>query len=232
MPLRPRPAALRTEAKRAPQVWDLPVRLFHWLLVALIAGAWWTADHGQMQIHRPIGYAIAGLLAFRLWWGVAGSSTARFSGFVKGPRAVVRYAVALARGGDAPGPPGHNPMGGWSVVGLLSLLTAEVGLGLFSVDVDGVESGPLADRVSFEAGRLAAHWHHWLFNGLLALIALHLLAIAAYALRRDNLLGPMLTGRKASAAAPGLRPAAPWRLWAGIILGLLAAVALAKGLKL
>jgi cytochrome b len=212
-------------------VWDLPIRAFHWLLVLLIAAAWWTADHDQMQLHRPIGYAIAGLLAFRLWWGVAGASTARFTGFVRGPRTVARYAAALLRGRVEPGPPGHNPMGGWSVVALLSILVAEVGLGLFTVDVDGVESGPLADRVSFEAGRFAAHWHHWLFNGLLALIVLHLCAIAVYALRKDNLIGPMITGRKASIER-GMQPVAPWRLVVGIVLAVLVAVALAKGLRL
>ncbi len=211
------------------RVWDGPIRIFHWSLAVLLPLAWWTAQQGQMGWHRLIGYAIAGLLAFRLWWGVAGGSTARFAGFVKGPRTVARYAASLFRGSE-PGPPGHNPMGGWSVLALLTLLIAEVGLGLFSVDVDGEASGPLADRVSFDAGRFAAHWHHLLFNGLLALIGLHLCAIAFYAaVKRDNLIGPMLTG--VGARGEGFRPAARWRLWAGLALAGGVALALAKGLK-
>jgi cytochrome b len=215
------------------RVWDRPVRLFHWAIVILIALAWWTAKQGEMTWHRPIGYAIAGLLAFRLWWGVAGGSTARFSDFVKGPRAVAAYARSLARPDPDPGPPGHNPMGGWSVVALLGVLIAEVGLGLFSVDVDGDASGPLADRVSFETGRLAAHWHHWLFNGLLGLIGLHLCAIAFYALvKRDNLVGPMLTGSKpAPPGTKGLVGAPWWRFWMGVALAVVVAGALASGLR-
>jgi cytochrome b len=201
-------------------------------VVVLIAGAWWTAEHDQMQLHRTIGYVIAGLLVFRLWWGVAGSSTARFASFVKGPATVARYARSLIRGRSESDGLGHNPMGGWSVVALLSVLAAEVALGLFSVDVDGLESGPFADRLSFDEGRVAAHWHHWLFNGLLVLICLHLLAIGLYAVRRENLIGPMLTGHKAAVRASDFKPAPWWRLLAGAILAFVVATALARGLKI
>ena len=139
------------------KVWDAPIRLFHWLIVILIALAWWTAENDQMLWHKRLGYSIAGLLLFRLYWGVVGASTARFSNFVKGPLEVVRYAGGLFKRPSDAGPPGHNPMGGWSVVALLGLMSAIVGFGLFSVDVDGEESGPFADRVSFDTGRLAAH---------------------------------------------------------------------------
>jgi cytochrome b len=223
---------------RAPiQVWDAPIRLFHWLIVVLIALAWWTAQNGQMQWHKRLGYAIAGLLLFRLYWGVVGISTARFSRFVKGPATVARYARGLLKRPSIAGPPGHNPMGGWSVIALLGAIGGIVGLGLFSVDVDGEESGPFADRVSFEAGRFAAHWHHLLFNGLLALIVLHLCAVAFYAVvKRDNLIGPMITGKRraeteAETETEGAVTAPLWRLFLGAALGVAFAVMLALGFK-
>jgi cytochrome b len=212
------------------KVWDAPVRVFHWAIVILIAAAWWTAENDQMQWHRLCGYAVAGLLAFRLWWGFAGGSTARFSAFMKGPRAVFAYAASLLRRKTAPEVPGHNPMGGWSVAALLVLMAAVVGSGLFSVDVDGIESGPLAARISFEAGRAAAHWHQVLFNGLLALIALHVAAIAFYAVvRRDNLVGPMVTGSKRGGDEDqGLQSAQFWSFALGLIIAVLVAVVLAR----
>jgi cytochrome b len=222
------------QAGRRVRIWDRPTRLFHWLIVVLIALAWWTAQNGQMQWHKRLGYAIAGLLVFRLYWGIVGGSTARFASFLKGPGAVARYAAGLLKRPSTVGPPGHNPMGGWSVAALLAVMAAVVGFGLFTVDVDGEESGPLADRISFDAGRFAAHWHHQLFNGLLALIAIHLLAIAFYAVvKRHNLIGPMLTGRgRAAEGAGDLRSASAWRLGLGAVLAALFAVALARGFRL
>jgi len=116
---------------------------------------------------------------------------------------------------------------------MLGLLIAQVGLGLFSVDIDGFESGPLSDRVSFEAGRWAAAWHHRTFNALLALIALHLVAIAAYAaFGRKNLLGPMITGRrKAGAHDAPFRSGSPLALALAVALAAAAAWAVARGLR-
>ena len=215
------------------RIWDLPVRLFHWVIVVLIALAWWTAENDQLRWHLLIGDAIAGLLVFRLCWGLFGSSTARFSHFLKGPNAVARYAAGLFRRPAQVGPPGHNPMGGWSVVALLALMAAIVGLGLFSVDVDATASGPLADHVSFDHGRVAAHWHHLLFDGLLAFIALHLLAIAFYTLaKRDNLVGPMITGRKSMVEGGGLRSGRWPLLLFAAGLGVVVAAFLLNGAKI
>jgi cytochrome b len=193
------------------KIWDAPTRWVHGLIIVLIGLAWWTESHDQMDWHVRIGCALLGVVVFRLVWGVFGGVTSRFSSFVRGPRTVWRYAQKLARGGGSETGVGHNPMGGWSVLALLGVMAAEIGFGLFCVDVDGLESGPLADRVSFQAGRAAAHWHTVLFNALLALIVLHLCAIAFYGVvRRDNLIGPMLTGRKRLSAAAdetGVTPA-------------------------
>lgn len=177
------------------RVWDLPIRMFHWTLVLLLGASWWTAEQSMLEWHRVSGYCILALVLFRLLWGVFGSTTARFTGFVKGPMAVVRYARNDMFSRKASVAAGHNPLGGWSVVLMLAALLGQTLLGLFAVDIDGMESGPLATYVSFDTGRLAAEIHGALFNILLALIALHILAIAFYMIvKRTDLLTPMILG--------------------------------------
>ncbi len=113
---------------------------------------------------------------------------------------------------------------------MLALLTVELGLGLFTVDVDGDQPGPLAKFISFDQGRAVAQWHHWVFNGLLALIGLHLAAIVFYAaIKRDNLIGPMLTGAKSHAGDPApMRPAPLWRLAAAVLVSMIATVLIVR----
>ena len=119
-----------------------------------------------MDWHRWAGFAVLGLLVFRLSWGVLGGSTARFSHFVKGPGAAFAYLKGLF--GRKAGPAaGHNPLGGWSVVALILTLIAVVVFGLFAEDVDGIESGPLARFVDFDTGRMASKLHHLSFDVLL-----------------------------------------------------------------
>jgi cytochrome b len=203
------------EAPPAPQrirLWDWPIRLMHWSLALLMPALWWTWKYDRLQLHELLGYITLGLLAFRLYWGFAGSSTARFSSFVRGPRAIWAYVR-----GTRPEPVvGHNPLGGLSVVALLGLMIAQVILGMFTQDVDGIESGPLTYLVSYETADAARHWHGLLFNVLLGFIALHLCAVAFYLLvKRDNLVGPMVTGRKHMAAATSPRFVPWWRVLAG-----------------
>src|SRR5579863_5091977 len=121
-------------------VWDLPTRLFHWLLVGLFAFSWWSAEHDQMDRHLVSGIVLLALLVFRIIWGIIGGSTARFSQFLKSPRHVVTYLRAQSPdGGSQEGvaklAPGHNPLGAYSVVALLVLLLILVVAGLFAVDV-------------------------------------------------------------------------------------------------
>ena len=198
------------------RVWDIPTRVTHWLFVLLVPLSWWTANSGRLEWHRWSGYTLLGLVLFRIYWGLVGSSTARFAGFVRGPRAVGRY---LKGGWTATA--GHNPLGALSVVALLVLLVAQITLGLFAVDIDGIESGPLSLYVSFEVGRLASHWHCDLFNVLLGLIGLHLAAVAYYVFfRKQALVGAMLHGRRAYEApqpAP-MQAASPLRLVIGIVI--------------
>jgi cytochrome b len=161
---------------------------------------------------------LLGVVIFRILWGFVGGSTARFSDFIRGPGAIRAYVGELIRGRTERMTIGHNPLGGWSVMAMLALLAGETTLGLFTVDVDGDQPGPLAKFISFDQGRVVAGWHHWAFNGLLALIGLHLAAVAFYVvIKRDNLIGPMLTGAKSHAApAAPMTPAPLWRLAATV----------------
>ena len=191
------PAEVRSHSRR---VWDVPTRVGHWLLVVLLGTCWWTAENGEMQYHRYAGYAIVGVLAFRLYWGFFGSTTARFAHFIRGPRQTWAYVRALFAHAKAPAPPGHNPLGAWSTVVLLLLLVTQVGLGLFTVDVDGIESGPLSLFVSFDAGRQAASWHERIFDALLVFVSLHVAAVLFYWLARgQNLIARMFHGHDAHA---------------------------------
>ena len=163
--------------------------------MVLIALLWWTADNGQMDNHRLAGYGVLALIVFRLYWGFAGSNTARFSHFIKSPNSTWQYAQSLTKPKQI-SKIGHNPLGGYSVVLLLSLLIAQVGLGLFAIDVDGWEAGPLNHYISFEAGRLCATWHEYIFNMLLAWIVLHVAAVMYYVFyRKQNIIKAMFTGR-------------------------------------
>jgi cytochrome b len=180
------------------RVWDLPTRIAHWTILGLFGLCWWTEAGDHMAWHVVAGSAVLATVLFRIVWGFVGSQTARFAGFLHSPAVVMAYARKLAARNSTPsGPVGHNPMGGWSVVAMLTCLLAETGLGLIAVDTDGVASGPLADWVSFDVGSLAASWHAGIFLGLLGLIGLHVAAVAFYAIGRgDNLLSPMVTGYK------------------------------------
>ena len=161
-----------------------------------------------MEWHRYSGYALFGVLLFRLYWGVVGSSTARFAQFVRSPLVALHYL----RNKSGLAFVGHNPLGAWSVLALLGLLLAQVTLGLFTVDVDGIESGPLSYLVSFDTGRTLAHWHHKVFDILLAFVVLHLAAVVFYLIfKRSNLIGPMISGwKKLDTASVQAVAIAPW----------------------
>lgn len=193
------------------KLWDWPIRLIHWSFVLLMPALWWTWKQNDIQLHKTLGYVMLGLLAFRLYWGLVGSETARFGSFVKGPRAVLAYLR-----GESPKAPGHNPIGALSVVALIGLMVAQTVVGLFAQDVDGAESGPLSYLVSYDTADAARHWHDQLFDALIGLIVLHLCAIAFYAVvKRDNLVGPMLTGSKRMSidTPPAIAPW--WRIVVG-----------------
>jgi cytochrome b len=190
------------------RIWDLPTRLFHWAIVLLVPALWWTHEIERLDLHILLGETMLGLVLFRLIWGVIGSSTARFATFLRGPGTALRYLKGKAAAGF-----GHNPAGGWSVVAMLLVLAVQIGLGLFVSDEDGLNCGPLSHLISYDSARILAHRHETMFYVLLGLIALHVGAILYYLLiRRDNLVTPMVTGRRAAGAGDEAMIGAPlWR---------------------
>jgi len=178
------------------RVWDLPTRLFHWLLVVLIALQYATAEFRllDMEWHFRFGYATLALIVFRVLWGIVGSQTSRFTMFVRSPSIVFRHTVSLLSNKAATSV-GHNPLGGWSVLVLLASVLLQTISGLFASD--GIDTqGPLSDRLTTATVKTWTRIHEWNQDVLLVLIALHVLAIALYyLLRNENLLGPMFTGR-------------------------------------
>lgn len=187
------------------KVWDLPVRLFHWSLLALVIFSWWSGTRGGdlLPLHARSGYAILALTLFRVAWGLAGSETALFASFVRGPRSTMAYVRSVvARRPYAY--LGHNPLGGWMVLALLGCLLVQGASGLFATD-DVAFSGPLAHDLGDRASALLTALHKANFYVLLALIFLHIGAVLAHvAMRRDALLAAMFSGRKP--APPGTPP--------------------------
>ena len=205
----------RPEAGVRVRLWDWPVRICHWAFVILLPLQWWTYKQGAMAWHERLGLFVLALVLFRILWGLFGPETARFSRFVKGPGAILAYV----RGRSAP-VLGHNPVGALSVIVLLGLLAAQVSVGLITQDVDGLESGPLARWVSYETADSARAWHGLIFNLLLGFVALHVAAVLYYlAVKRDNLIGPMVTGyRRFLVPVNAPRFAPLWRLALAILL--------------
>ncbi|MDZ7596904.1 MAG: cytochrome b/b6 domain-containing protein [Desulfobacterales bacterium] len=205
-------------------VWDLPTRLFHWLLAALVAASFVTGKIGgnAMAYHERSGLAILVLLLFRVAWGFVGSRSSRFADFLKGPRTVLRYARGLLRP-DAPRHLGHNPLGGWSVVAMLAALFIQAGTGLFAND-DILTEGPLFSWVSKATSDALTRVHLFNRQAIVLLVALHLGAILFHwVVKGDNLVKPMITGVKnweGGAAAP-----ADGRTWAAALIAGLAAEA-------
>jgi cytochrome b len=190
------------------RVWDLPTRLVHWLLAALIPFSWWSVKYDHTAWHIWSGIAILTLLLFRLLWGFVGGSTARWSSFVRGPRAVAEYLRGRWVG------IGHTPLGALSIVALFLAIGVQVGLGLFSEDGDGIYAGPLSTLVSSDTSDQARDIHELWFYVLLGLILLHVAAILFYRLRGKRLTKAMITGRAelAPGAAP-MRVAKWWLAW-------------------
>ena len=192
-------------------VWDIPVRFFPWTLVLLLLVSYFTARAGGdwMKLHFWSGYAILTLLFFRIAWGFFGSTTARFSNFLKGPSAAFHHLADLL-GRGRPRDAGHNPMGGAMVVVLILAVLAQAVTGLFSADTDmGTVNGPLALKVADKWVERATAFHSFWINVLIILAGLHVLAVLFYlAWKRQNLIGAMFTGRKPAddVVEPGAAP--------------------------
>lgn len=201
------------------RLWDLPLRLFHWGIVVLIPLMWWTYKQGNMERHQMFGLMLLFLLTFRLIWGVIGSETSRFASFIKGPGQIIAYLTGRGKTHTV----GHNPLGALSVVALLTVLLAQIVLGLFSQDTDGLFSGPLNHLIpadDLDMGDKVRHLHALGFNVILALVGVHLAAIVFYTVfRKERLVPPMVTGR--ARVAPGVaqpRMAPLWRMVPAVLI--------------
>jgi cytochrome b len=196
------------------KVWDPPTRAVHWAFVLLVGFLWWSEKHDDIANHKRAGFALISLIVFRVYWGFAGSETARFANFVRGPREIWRYLR-----GRATAAIGHNPVGAISVVVMLALLASDSVVGLFAIDEDGLESGPFAPMVDLDWAQAAARWHALLFDLLIGVIGVHILAVTLYWLAGSNLVLPMITGRKPLAhGTTASRQAAWWSLPLGVAL--------------
>jgi len=194
---------METAMDHKPQVpiWDIPIRLFHWSVVLLLCISWFSADQGYMRIHLVSGLTLLALLLFRIAWGLVGSTTARFSDFLHPPRRVAAYLKSLA-GGERILHAGHNPAGGLMVLALIAVLLAQVATGLFAND--GVRfHGPLALLVSEDFSTRLTNIHGLIFDLILILVWCHVVAVGFYLLvKGDNLVWPMITGKKSRAQLP------------------------------
>jgi cytochrome b len=205
---------------RRVRVWDVPTRVFHWLLAALVVFSFTTGKVGGawMDWHLKSGYAILALLVFRILWGLVGSETARFASFMRGPRAFHAYARELIAGRH-PRALGHNPMGGWMIAFMIVVLAVQAACGLFADDEIATQ-GPLAAKVSnaMVARLTAIHsYNGWI---VLAAVCVHVATIGIYQwMLHDDLVRPMVTGwRDWPAGTPAIPPAMGSSLAAAVVL--------------
>lgn len=184
-------------------VWDAPVRVFHWLMVASFAGAWLTAESERWRmVHVTLGYTMAGLVAFRILWGLVGTRHARFTNFVRGPAKIVNYVRSILRG-NPDHYTGHNPAGAVAIVALLGLTIAITATGWATFNEIG--------------GKLIAEGHEAAATFMLVLACVHIAgAILSSWLHRENLIGAMISGRKSGQPEEGVRSA--WRMVAAMMV--------------
>jgi cytochrome b len=216
---------MSSDASNPPQavrVWDLPTRVFHWLLAAAVIGLVITGKVGGNAIawHFRLGYVVMGLLAFRLLWGFVGGRWSRFASFVYAPGTVLRYLRGQARP-DEWLEVGHSPLGAGSVFALLALLAVQVGTGLVADD-EIASTGPLNRFVSSDTAASATHWHKDYGQLILiVLVLLHVAAIVFYRVKKGrDLVRPMVTGDKQlPAETPASRDSATVR-WLALGLAL------------
>ena len=178
------------------RVWDLPTRIFHWLLSACVIALFVTSKIGgaTMKWHFFLGYFVLALLLFRLFWGFVGGHWSRFSSFHFAPAKLSRY---LRGHSDVSFLVGHNPVGSFSVIAMLLFLFLQVTTGLFSDD-EIAASGPFTSMVTNEIVSLATSYHKAIGQFILiTLVTVHVIAILVYLLyKRQNLIRPMLLGDK------------------------------------
>jgi cytochrome b len=212
-------SSVSSQDEQTARVWDLPVRIIHWSLLLAVVGAWLTRElEGDwFAWHTRFGYAVFVLVVTRILWGFLGTRHARFVHFVRGPRGVLNYLK-----GDSKNPAGHNPLGALMILALLSMLLTQAITGLFAND-QVFETGPLFGYVTIETSDRLTSLHKQLFDWIVAAIAIHVAAAFFYLwVRRENLIMPMITGRKPADVVPEYERISSSRLW--LALGLVSIV--------
>ncbi|MEE4199283.1 cytochrome b/b6 domain-containing protein [Erythrobacter sp.] len=190
------------------RVWDWPVRLTHWSFVALIPAMYLTAENSEWGWHVRLGHVLLALLIFRVLWGFVGTDTARFAHFVKGPRAVLDY---LRGRYDYKRNKGHSPLAALSVLTLLGLMFAQVGMGLFAGDPYDGATGPLNPLVGVMMADTITDTHEWFYYVIFAMIGLHIIAIGVIgAMQATSLIGPMIGGKAEKAPSVEANQPTPW----------------------
>jgi cytochrome b len=180
-------------------IWDLPLRIFHWLFACTVFASWYTSDQDNnlIDVHMKLGYFALGLLVFRILWGFVGTKHSRFSSFFPTPSRLRLY-ITDVRNNQVSNTTGHNPLGSLMVFLMIFLISLQAISGLFIND-DVFSSGPYYDSVSKEIEKVMFFLHHNVFDVMIAAIAMHLLAIAYYVrVKKQSLILPMITGKKSA----------------------------------
>lgn len=207
-------------------IWDLPLRIFHWSFVLTIFALWYTAEQGSdlVEIHMQLGYVALGLLTFRVLWGIIGPTHARFSQFILSPKKLINYLFKRDSQEQNTPNAGHNPLGALMVILMIVLVSVQAISGLF-IDNDVFSTGPYNSIVSGDIEKLMSFLHHNTFDLILIAIALHIGAIAYYALvKKHNLVTPMITGKKDAKDVDSTAAIPHSKIILAIILALLCAV--------
>ena len=196
-------AAQASPGGRKVLIWDAPVRVFHWLMVASFAGAWLTAESERWRmVHVTLGYTMGGLVVFRLLWGLMGTRHARFANFVRGPATVLRYLRGILSG-KPEHHTGHNPAGALAILALLGFTLVVTASGWATFNEIG--------------GRWPEKLHEAAASVMLAIVAAHVAgAIFTSLQHRENLIGAMISGRKLARPEEAVRSA--WRTVAAMML--------------
>ena len=207
-----------SDRARTALIWDLPVRIIHWSLLVAVVGAWLTRElEGDWFVwHTRFGYTVLVLVLTRVLWGFFGTRHARFAEFVRGPKTVIDYL----RSGTSSSV-GHNPLGALMILAMLTMLLAQAVTGLFAND-QVFETGPLFGYVAIETSDRLTSLHKQLFDWIAAAIAVHVAAALFYLwIRKENLILPMITGRKFAENIPEQERISSSRLWLAIVFAVI-----------
>jgi len=180
-------------------IWDLPLRIFHWLFALTIAGSWYTSEQNSdfIEYHMLLGYFALGLLVFRVSWGIVGPKHARFSQFIPSFKTLIHYIKCIKQKKKYYSP-GHNPLGSLMVILMIVLIALQAVSGLF-IDDDVFSAGPYYGSITSETEKIMSFLHHNLFDIMIISIVLHLSVITYYwKVKKENLVLPMITGKKSA----------------------------------